>query len=209
MTTVKAVLFDMDGVLIDAKDWHYEALNRALDLFGMTISRDEHLSTFDGLPTRDKLKMLTKSRNLPQSLHQFLNNLKQKFTVELAYARCKPLFHHQYALSRLSQQGYRLAVCSNSIRNTVELLMKLSALEDHLEFTLSNEEVTYGKPHPEMYQLACQKMNLQPTECLVVEDNENGIRAAEACGCPVLAVSTVNDVNYTRIQQKIAELEGA
>ncbi len=209
MTTIKAVLFDMDGVLIDAKDWHYEALNRALDLFGMTISRDEHLSTFDGLPTRDKLKMLTKSRNLPESLHKFLNTLKQKFTVELAYARCKPLFHHQYALSRLTQQGYRLAVCSNSIRNTVELLMKLSALEDHLEFTLSNEEVTHGKPHPEMYQLACQKMNLQPTECLVVEDNENGIRAAEACGCPVLAVSTVDDVNYTRIQQKIAELEGA
>lgn len=209
MTTIKAVLFDMDGVLIDAKDWHYEALNRALDLFGMTISRDEHLSTFDGLPTRDKLKMLTKSRNLPESLHKFLNNLKQKFTVELAYARCKPLFHHQYALSRLSQQGYQLAVCSNSIRNTVELLMKLSALEDHLEFTISNEEVTHGKPHPEMYQLACQKMNLQPTECLVVEDNENGIKAAQACGCPVLAVSTVNDVNYTRIQQKIAELEGA
>jgi beta-phosphoglucomutase-like phosphatase (HAD superfamily) len=52
-------------------------------------------------------------------------------------------------------------------------------------------------------------MNLQPTECLVVEDNENGIQAAQACGCPVLAVSTVDDVNYTRIQQKIAELEGA
>jgi len=207
MTEIKAVLFDMDGVLIDAKDWHYEALNRALDLFGMSISRDEHLSTFDGLPTRDKLNILSKSRNLPESLHQFLNNLKQKFTVELAYARCKPLFHHQYALSRLAQQGYRLAVCSNSIRNTVELLMKLSALEEHLEFTLSNEEVTHGKPDPEMYQLACQKMNLQPSECLVIEDNEKGIRAAEACGCPVMAVSTVDDVNYNRIKEKIAQLE--
>ena len=71
----------MDGVLIDAKDWHYEALNQALELFGMTISRDEHLSTFDGLPTREKLKILTKSRGLPESLHQFLNSLKQKCTV--------------------------------------------------------------------------------------------------------------------------------
>ena len=95
MTEIKGIFFDMDGVLIDAKDWHYEALNRALYLFGMTISRDEHLSTFDGLPTRDKLNILTKSRGLPQSLHEFLNNLKQKHTVELAYARCKPLFHHQ------------------------------------------------------------------------------------------------------------------
>jgi HAD superfamily hydrolase (TIGR01509 family) len=207
MVEIKAILFDMDGVLIDAKDWHYEALNRALDLFGLAISRDEHLSTFDGLPTKDKLKILTKSRNLPESLHQLLNNLKQKYTVELAYARCKPLFHHQYALSHLAKEGYRLAVCSNSIRNTVELLMKLSALEEYLDFTLSNEDVTQAKPDPEIYQFACQKMNLHPSECLVVEDNENGILAAEACGCPLMKVGTVDDVTYSRIQQKIAELK--
>jgi beta-phosphoglucomutase len=52
---IKAVVFDMDGVLIEAKDWHYEALNRALKLFGYEISRYEHLTTFDGLPTRRKL----------------------------------------------------------------------------------------------------------------------------------------------------------
>lgn len=56
---IKAVLFDMDGVLVEAKDWHYEALNRALDVFGLPISRSEHLSQYDGLPTRTKLKMLT------------------------------------------------------------------------------------------------------------------------------------------------------
>src|SRR2546422_8444783 len=54
---IKAVLFDMDGVLIDAKEWHYESLNRALDLFGMAIDRDAHLATFDGLPTRRKLEI--------------------------------------------------------------------------------------------------------------------------------------------------------
>lgn len=51
---IKAVLFDMDGVLVEAKDWHYEALNRALDVFGLPISRSEHLSQYDGLPTRTK-----------------------------------------------------------------------------------------------------------------------------------------------------------
>lgn len=208
MTEIKGIFFDMDGVLIDAKDWHYEALNRALYLFGMTISRDEHLSTFDGLPTRDKLNILTKSRGLPQSLHEFVNNLKQKHTVELAYARCKPLFHHQYALSHLVKDGYRLAVCSNSIRTSVELMMKLSALSDYLEFTLSNEDVSHAKPNPEIYQLACKKMNLQPHECLVIEDNEKGILAAKASGCHVLPVGTVYDVTYKRIQEKISELNG-
>ena len=73
---IKAVLFDMDGVLIDAKDWHYEALNRALEHFGFAISRESHLSTFDGLPTRAKLQMLTKARGLPERLHEFINSLK-------------------------------------------------------------------------------------------------------------------------------------
>ena len=88
-------------------------------------------------------------------------------------------------------------------------MMKLSALANYLEFTLSNEDVSQAKPHPEIYQLACQTMKLQPSECLVVEDNEKGIKAAQAAGCPVMSVGTVNDVNYSRIKQKITELEVA
>ena len=77
MTKVKAVIFDMDGVLIDAKDWHYEALNRALNHFGYNISRYDHLVTFDGLPTRRKLEMLTREQGLPNALHKLINELKQ------------------------------------------------------------------------------------------------------------------------------------
>ena len=84
---IKAILFDMDGVLIDAKDWHYEALNRALGHFGFTISRESHLSTFDGLPSRTKLKMLSKSHGLPAGLHEFLNALKQSYTLEVSNMR--------------------------------------------------------------------------------------------------------------------------
>ena len=65
---IKAVLFDMDGVLVEAKDWHYEAFNKALDVFGLPISRSEHLSLYDGLPTRKKLEMLTEKKGLPTQL---------------------------------------------------------------------------------------------------------------------------------------------
>lgn len=99
MPKIKAVLFDMDGVLIDAKDWHYEALNMALSLFGMEISRYDHLVTYDGLPTKKKLEMLTLERGLPKQLHDFINDIKQEFTFQLAYAKCKPTFNHRYALS--------------------------------------------------------------------------------------------------------------
>src|SRR5215470_2446674 len=87
---IKAILFDMDGVLIDAKDWHYEALNRALGIFGMEIDRDSHVAIFDGLPTRRKLEILSATRSLPKRLHPLIHDLKQAHTRELAYARCRP-----------------------------------------------------------------------------------------------------------------------
>lgn len=72
MTKIKAVIFDMDGVLIDAKEWHYEALNKALALFGFAISRQEHLDSYDGLPTRKKLEMLSSEKEPTKGLHLLL-----------------------------------------------------------------------------------------------------------------------------------------
>ncbi len=77
MTKITAVLFDLDGVLVDATEWHYEALNRALGLFGYSISRHDHLSTYNGLPTRKKLEMLSVETNLPVSSHGLTNRIIQ------------------------------------------------------------------------------------------------------------------------------------
>ena len=84
---IKAVIFDMDGVLIEAKDWHYEALNRALRLFGFEISRYDHQTTFDGLPTKRKLQILSTVDNLPEQLHDFINDMKQRYTMEIVNAQ--------------------------------------------------------------------------------------------------------------------------
>lgn len=197
----------MDGVLIDAKDWHYDALNKALEIFGLSISRHDHLVTFDGLSTGQKLKMLSKTYVLPESLHSFINEMKQQYTMDITYQLCKPVFHHQYALSKLREQGYKLAVASNSIRNTVKVMMEKSALIDYLDFYLSNQDVTRGKPDPEIYDLAIKRLGIDPSECIIVEDNENGLRAAKASGAHVLKVETVHDVNYENISQFIKEIE--
>ncbi|MDD6056106.1 MAG: HAD family phosphatase [Helicobacter sp.] len=205
---IKAVIFDMDGVLIEAKDWHYEALNRALKLFGMEISYSEHLTTFDGLPTRKKLEILSVDRNLPQGLHSFINKLKQLYTMEIVYSACKPRFHHQFALSRLYSEGYKMAVCSNSIRNTIEVMMQKAALDSYFSFYVSNEDVKSGKPNPEMYIKAIAKLGLDPQECMIIEDNENGIKAAKASGASVMIVNEVSDVNYENIKKHIAKFQG-
>lgn len=207
MNKVKAILFDMDGVLIDAKEWHYEALNRALSLFGIEINRYDHLTTFDGLPTKVKLQKLSKRFFLPESLHPFINEVKQLYTVELIHQKCHPMFHHEYALSNLKKQGYKIAVCSNSVRKTVELMMNKSGLMPYLDMIVSNEDVKKSKPDPEMYKITIDKFNLRPEECVVVEDNVNGIIAGKESGAHVLEVSTVYDVTLDNIMRFIGECE--
>lgn len=204
---IKAVIFDMDGVLIDAKDWHYDALNKALEIFGLSISRHDHLTTFDGLSTGQKLKMLSKVHVLPESLHAFINEMKQQYTMDITHQLCKPIFHHQFALSKLKENGYQIAVASNSIRNTVKVMMEKSALMEYLDFYLSNQDVSKGKPDPEIYNLAISKLGLRPEECLIIEDNENGLKAAYAAGANVLKVETIHDVNFENITQFIKEVE--
>jgi HAD superfamily hydrolase (TIGR01509 family) len=209
MSKIKAIIFDMDGVLIDAKDWHYEALNRALNLFGYNISRYDHLVTFDGLPTRRKLEMLTKEQGLPPSLHGFLNELKQIYTMEIVHARCKPLFQHEYALSRLRAAGYKLAVASNSVRNSVEVMMRKSNLHAYLDIIVSNEDVKKAKPDPEIYQTTMALLGVPPAETVVVEDNEKGIASARAAGAHLMIVEEVTDVTYDDVIRHIQEAEAA
>lgn len=207
MKKIKAIIFDMDGVLIEAKDWHYEALNKALRLFGYEISRYDHLVTYDGLPTAKKLEMLSMEKGLPYGLHQFINEMKQSYTFNIVHVSCAPRFFHEYALSRLRAEGYRLAVASNSIRDSVQLMMEKSALLPYLEFFLSNQDVKKAKPDPEIYTTAIERLSLQPDEVMVVEDNRNGIAAATAAGANVMEVKTVYDVNYENILNNIHSFE--
>jgi len=207
MVSIKAVLFDMDGVLIEAKDWHYDALNKALGLFGMEISRYDHLVTYDGLPTKRKLDMLTMERGLAKELHPFVYEMKQLYTMQIVYTQCKPRFYHEYALSKLKSQNYKIAVCSNAIRNSVEVMMKKAALYDYLDFYISNQDVKKGKPDPEMYNTAIKRLDLQPEECMIIEDNEKGLQAARASKAFVMEVDTVDDANYQNIMDHIRRFE--
>ena len=207
MNKIKAILFDMDGVLIEAKDWHYEAMNRALGLFGMEISRYDHLVTYDGLPTMRKLEMLSLDRGLPVMLHKFINTMKQQYTMEIVYSKCKPVFFHEYTLAKLQTEGYRMAVCSNSVRTSIEVMMERANLQKYLDFFMSAQDVTNGKPDPAIYLASMSRLGLKAEECLILEDNENGIKAAMASGAHLMRIGTVEDVNYQNIKRRIAEIE--
>lgn len=207
MNQIKAILFDMDGVLIDAKDWHYEALNKALSLFGMEISRYDHLVTYDGLPTRRKLEMLTLERALPVELHTFINEIKQQYTVDLVHQKCKPFFAHEYALSRLKADGMLMAVCSNSIRKTIEIMLEKAMIIGNFDLLLSNQDVKKSKPDPEIYITCMKKLGVSPHETLILEDTAYGIKAAVASGAHLMQVRSIYDVTYFKIMERIKSVQ--
>ena len=209
MKKIKAVIFDMDGVLIDAKEWHFDALNMALSTFGFEITRTEHLSKYDGLPTKKKVDMLNKDKGFPIELLDFINDLKQKFTSQIIATECKPVFTHQYALSKLQKEGYKLSVASNSVRKSVQTMLDVSAIIDFFDFYMSNEDVKQPKPNPEMYIKSIDKHGLKPEEVLILEDNHHGKQAAISSGAHLLEIDTIFDVNFKNITDRIREIENA
>ena len=200
---INTVLFDMDGVLIDAKKWHFDALNLALDIFGFKISDDEHERTYDGLPTYKKLEMLSERHGLPVGLHEFLNALKQRHTEDFIHTKCVPTFSHQFLIKKLKEKKYNTAVCSNSIRSSMELMLGRAQVLHLFDFILSNEDVSAPKPSPEIYLLAMKKFNVLPETCIIIEDNPNGIAAAKASGAYVVEVSDPSVLSWDLIEAEI------
>lgn len=197
---IRAILFDLDGVLADATEWHYDALNRALALFGFTISRYEHLTIYNGLPTRKKLEMLSVEKGLPRGLHNMIARIKQKYTREEVLRQCTPTFEKEFLVNKLKREGYLLAVCSNAVRESVEMMLRGSGIFELFDYIASNEDVKNPKPDPEIYLNAFERMKLKPEECVIVEDAGHGVEAAKRSGAHVCQVSGFHEVDYERIK---------
>ena len=202
----RAVVFDMDGVLVDARDWHYEALNQALEVFGLEIPYEVHLSDYNGLSTRQKLAKLTESHSLPIELHSVISRTKQNRTLRIAAQKCFPMTQHLILLELLKTKGFKVAVYTNSVRETAEAMLNYAGLLEKIDVLLTNQDVTNPKPDPEGYLLACQRLNVQPSETFVIEDGEFGILAAELAGCKVIRVNQPSDVSISTLAEFLPEI---
>lgn len=196
---IKLVIFDLDGVLVEAKQIHYDALNEALGE-KYSISWDEHLSVYDGLKTNQKLDMLTQHKGLPVKSHSKIWSDKQKYTLE-ALSNLQPNTQLQVCMDMLISSGYKLAVCSNSIRKTVLTVLSKFDIIDRFDLILSNEDVKNSKPHPEMYWKAMSMMGCLPEETLIVEDSPYGLLAASRSKAHVMRVGSPKEVTYNHIHK--------
>ena len=199
----------MDGVLVNAKEWHYDALNEALSIFGFNISREEHITIYDGLSTKSKLDILSEKKYFPKNLHTLTNKLKQKFTYKHFELLCEPSFEHEYALSNLKKNNYKMALCSNSIQETVDKFTHRINVQKYLEFYISSDQFKNGKPAPDIYNFAIKKLDVKPQDCLILEDNFNGIKAAKDAGAHVMQITNTSDVTYKNILNEIRMIESS
>jgi beta-phosphoglucomutase len=201
MKDIKAVIFDLDGVLVNMPHGHFEALNKALGLFGAKIEMDEHLNYFNGLPTKKKLEELEKQGRLPTGLRDFLNNVKQKYTKEVIPKYCPPDYSKIILLEHLKNRGLLLGCCSNSIKETLHLMLQSAGLFEFFDIVLGNDEINNPKPHPEIYLTAFERLNLKPHQVIVIEDSQHGIRAARESGAYVIEVRGVEDVHLSLFEE--------
>ena len=194
---IQLIIFDLDGVLVEAKQIHYDALNKALGK-EYAIEWNEHLSIYDGLKTNQKLEILTERKGLPVKEHANVWNKKQQLTLQ-ALSNLKPNLTIKEAISKLSQEGYKIACCSNSIRKSVLTMLSKLDLIEHMDLILSNEDVKNSKPHPEIYWKAISMMGCLPEETLIVEDSPYGLLAASRSKSNVMRVGSPKDVTYFNI----------
>jgi HAD superfamily hydrolase (TIGR01509 family) len=198
---MKLIIFDLDGVLVEAKTIHFDALNEALGS-KYAIEWNEHLSKYDGLKTNQKLEMLTQEKGLPIDLYKSVWDRKQRLTLQ-KLSDLKPSTQLQACISSLVNEGYKIACCSNSIRKTVLTVLSKLGIIEYFDLILSNEDVKNSKPHPEIYWKAISMMGCLPEETLIVEDSPFGLLAASRSKSHVMRVESPKDITYNNIYKHL------
>jgi HAD superfamily hydrolase (TIGR01509 family) len=198
---IKLIIFDLDGVLVEAKTIHFDALNEALGP-KYAIEWNEHLSKYDGLKTNQKLEMLTQEKGLPTELYKQVWDEKQRLTLQKLHD-LQPSNQLQVCMELLVNQGYKIACCSNSIRKTVLTVLSKLGIIEYFDLILSNEDVKNSKPHPEIYWKAISVMGYLPEETLIVEDSPFGLLAASRSKSHVMRVESPKDIAYNNIYKHL------
>ena len=205
---IKCVLFDLDGVLVDACEWHYESLNRALKkVAGIEINREDHESTYNGLPTKAKLDLLLKSGLIVESQMREIWDLKQQYTIEVISEKAAPDASKVVLHNFLKSRDLKVGCVTNSIRKTAELMLRQTGQIDLLDFLITNEDVSRPKPDPAGYQKAMDFFGVGPDKTLIFEDSEKGLKAAIDSGAFTVQVQNAAEVLSPLVLGIIDQLE--
>jgi beta-phosphoglucomutase-like phosphatase (HAD superfamily)/dTDP-glucose pyrophosphorylase len=199
MNLIKAIIFDLDGVLVDTKKIHFNSLNKALkkNNIDYSISYDDHLKFFDGLPTVEKLNILIKKKLIKKNNFSSIIKYKNIFTIQELknIGFDKNIYKIFFNLSK----KYKLAVATNAIKSTLDNCLKKLRINKFISYKISNEDVNNFKPHPEMYLRCFVEMSIKPQESLIVEDSHFGRLAALEAGGNLLPIKEISELSLNKI----------
>ena len=195
---VKLIIFDLDGVLVDSKEFHFEAFNQALGE-KYKITKEEHLNIFDGLSTIDKLKLLSQKKGLPPNKYDQIWKDKQINTLNIFNQYISKDLELINYFKQLSNEGFKIAVASNSIRNTVKIILLRLGILEFVDIYLSNDDVLHNKPYPEIYWKCMIALKAIPEQTVIVEDSIVGVQGAIDSKCHLITVKNRSDLNQLTI----------
>ena len=197
---IKVIIFDLDGVLVDTKMIHYEALNLALEKFKFKkISINDHIKNFDGLPTFKKLEILNKKIGLPKKEFSKINEYKQKITSKILKKKIKKN-NKLINLFKFLHKDHKIAVATNAVRSTLNICLNKLELNKYIDYKLSNEDVNQPKPNPEIYLRIFLHFGVYPSNALVFEDSHYGREAAVSSGAQLYPIKEIKDLNAKSIK---------
>jgi beta-phosphoglucomutase len=187
----RAVLWDMDGVLVDSAEYHYAAWREALAREGVDLSYDAFRATFG--QRNDTILRYLLGPDLPDSEVARIGDLKESLYRELVQTRgITPLSGVLDWLARLRDQGWRQAIASAAPRANVDAIVRALGIAHYFGAITSSEDVTRGKPDPQVYLTAAQRLGVPPARCVVVEDAPAGVEGARRAGMRCIGVTSTH-----------------
>mgnify|MGYP001271075550 FL=1 len=202
---IKLIIFDLDGVLVDSKKLHFDALDKALSLIGeeYRISYQDHLTSYDGLSTNKKLKMLCETKDFPINEIDNTWKAKQKITLKIIddFTVDKRI---QNIFKELKSEGFTIACATNSIRETAKLQLIRKGFMEYIDFLYSNQDVNNPKPNAEIYMRCMIKAGVSPDQTVIIEDSHIGRKGAIRSGGVLCAVENPDDLSYNKIKKTIS-----
>jgi HAD superfamily hydrolase (TIGR01509 family) len=203
-----AIIFDLDGVLIDSKEIHFQSLNKALSDVNpkYVIARSEQKNTFEGLTTKSKLEILTITKGLPKTFHELIWKQKQIYSLEY-FKKVKLDEELVKIFEFIKSKNIKIGVASNAIRETLDICLLSLGIHKYVDFSLSNEDVTMPKPNPEIYLSMMNVLGADQKTTFIFEDSAVGREAARSSGAFLIPVESRKDLNIKLIKKAIEQFE--
>ena len=190
MSKLKAILFDLDGTLIDSEYFHFECWNEILEPSGAQLTYANWLKNYAGVPLPTNAKNLVDKYGITTPLTDII---ERRESLTLERLKTKDVNLMPYAaeiLEFFTEEGLTLALVTSSPRQDVDAVFERNGLGKYFKLIITRSDVTHSKPHPESYDVCRQRLGLEADECLVFEDTINGIKAAKAAGLTCYAIQS-------------------